>query len=310
MKIIKIKDIKNWQYYIVGAFVLILLFIIHKVIGYKMPRPFSMNQINRAIDYDFRVVDVWIKYYSKYSKNENTLKDMVVLELGPGPDLGVGIILLAMGVKKYVALDVNELATSVPIEFYNQLFNNLKQKYPECDVQYLREQLNKCYMGEDSALNYIVDNKFSISKIDNKFDIVFSQASFEHFKDVRKTIQELNSVVNENCILVTEIDLRTHTPWIRDRDPLNIYRYKNSFWNLFKFDGIPNRIRAFEYKEILEENGCIGIEIEPLTILEKEYVEKIKLSLNKKFRELDFSEMRMLSVMLMAEKNNKNIKEN
>ena len=166
----------------------------------------------------------------------------------------------------------------------------------------LKEHLDKCYKGKNDRISYIVDNNFEISKIKDKFDIVFCQASFQQFTNVEKSFIELSSVVKNGGVLVTEIDLKTHTRWIRDRDPLNIYRYNDFFWNLFSFKGSPNRIRAFEYKELLEKNGWSNIEIEPLTVLDDEYMDKVKPYLNKKFKKMNSSEMKMLNIMLMATK--------
>lgn len=294
---------KNWHFHFLGGGILILSYIKNILFGYKTPRTFSVYQINRSVDYDFRVAEQWIKYLSAYLKQEDFLKNKVVLELGPGPDLGIGLILLAAGAKKYIALDVNKLATSTPLEIYNKLFERIKKnKYPNCNIDYLEEQLDKCYKREDCAMSYIVDKDFEIAKVKDKIDIVFSQATFEHFANVNKTLRELSNVVKPGGVLVTEIDLKTHSRWIRDRDPLNIYRYSDFFWNLFKFKSSPNRVRSFEYKGILEKNGWFDIEIEPLEILKEKYLHKVKPLLNKKFREIDSSEMGMLSIMLMAKK--------
>jgi SAM-dependent methyltransferase len=302
MEIIKPKNIKNTQYYFIGRAFRILNCIRHRLFGSRTPRDFSISQFDRAVDYDFQVVENWIKYLCKYSKESNPLKDRVVLELGVGPDLGIGLILLATGIKKYVALDVQNLAKSTPKKYYEKLFIKLKEKYPNCSMVFLKEQLDKCYKGKNDRINYIVDKDFKITRIRENIDIVFSQAAFEHFTDVERTLAELSSIVRNGGLLVTEIDLKTHTRWIKDRDPLNIYRYNDLFWNLFTFKDSPNRIRAFEYKELLEKNGWFNIEIVPLTVLDNEYMEKVKPSLNKYFRKMDSSEMKMLNIMLMATK--------
>ncbi len=302
MEVIKTKDVRNIPYHLVGKILIMINFIRYSLLGYRTPRTFSLDQINRSIHYDLKVVENWIKHLADYSKTDTLLKDKVILELGVGPDLGIGAILVTLGVKKYVAFDVHALAKSTPYEFYGRLFDTVKEKYPECDVDYLKDQFMKCQKGEDAKIQYIVDKNFEISRIKDKFDIVFSQAAFEHFTHMEKTVEELSSVVKSGGVLVTEIDLKTHTGWIRDRDPLNVYRHSDSFWNLFKFQGSVNRVRTFTYKELLEKNGWFDIEIKPLTILEDGYIEKVMPSLNKKFRNLDSSEMKLLSVMVMARK--------
>ena len=113
--------------------------------------------MERSIDYDFEVVENWIKYLKDYLGENYSLKDKVILELGPGPSLGTGLILLAMGIRRYIALDVNELAKGVSPKFYKALLARIKDKYPNSDIGYLTQQLEGCYKGEASAMSYIVD---------------------------------------------------------------------------------------------------------------------------------------------------------
>ncbi|NUO09654.1 MAG: methyltransferase domain-containing protein [Candidatus Brocadia sp.] len=295
-------NFKNFLYHYTGTVFLILNCIRHKLFGYRTPRPFSIKEIERSINYDFSIVDNWMDTLHCYTKEKNLIKDKVVLELGPGQDLGTGLILLAIGIQKYIALDVNELAHATLFEFYNKLYEQIKNRYANSDIEYLKEQLIKCYNNENSNLSYIVDKNFEFTKIKNKIDIVFSHAAFEHFSDIEKTIKELSSVVKPGGYLIAEIDLHTHTRWIERKDPLNIYRYSDFLWNLFKFKGSPNRIRPFEYKNILENNGWTSIKIAPFAILEEEYFKNVLHSLNHKFRHMDPQEMRLRAIMLMAKK--------
>jgi SAM-dependent methyltransferase len=300
MEIIKPKDVRNNRYYFLGGVYTVLNYMRRNLIGYNKPRPFSINQIERAIDYDFRLVEQWIEYLRNYSKESDPLKGKVILELGPGPDLGVGLILLALGANKYITLDVNNLIKSTPLEFYKQLFDEVKRRYSNCNVDYLREQLDECLKGGDGRITYVVDKNFEIAKIKDEVDIVLSHAAFEHFDDVENTIKEISYKIKEDGILCLRIDLQTHGRWIRDRDPLNIYRYSDLFWKAFKYKGSLNRVRTPQYKQLLEKNNWFDIKIKPVRILEKEYVKRVMISLNRKFKDYNISEMQILGVVLMA----------
>ncbi len=98
--------------------------------------------------------------------------------------------------------------------------------------------------------------------------MVFSQAVFEHFDDIHSTISQLSKICKSGAVLVAEVDLKTHSRWIRDKDPNNIYRYPKWLYNLFWFRGIPNRLRPFHYKEALERFGWKDITITPLATLD------------------------------------------
>jgi SAM-dependent methyltransferase len=302
MKITNPKDIKNTRYHFIGAILIILNRIRHGLFGYKTPRPFSASQIERSVNYDFKLVEEWMQYVQQYVQKEDFLCNKTILELGPGPDLGTGLILLSKGARKYFALDINNLAMTGTQALYGKLFEKLEKEYPSCNLVYLKDQLKKRHNKENSAINYIVDKDFGMEQINDAVDIVFSQAAFEHFVDVEKTIKELNKVVKPGGILIAEVDLKTHTRWIRDRDPLNIYRYNKAFWKIFSFKGSPNRLRTFEYKKILESNGWIDVKVVPLNVVEDKYLGRIQPKLSRKFKDMDSSEMKMLSIMLMAKK--------
>ncbi len=93
--------------------------------------------------------------------------------------------------------------------------------------------------------------------------MLFSEASFEHFDDVEDTIYQLSVVCKPGAVMVTGIDLKTHSRWICDKDPNNIYRYSNNLYRFFWFRGIPNRIRPYKYIEAFERYGWINLSVIP-----------------------------------------------
>jgi hypothetical protein len=84
-------------------------------------------------------------------------------------------------------------------------------------------------------------------------------------------------------------------------DPLNIYRYPNWIYNIFRFKGSPNRATPLDYKRSLERNDWTDVKIEPISILDKTYFNKIKNDLAKKFRELN-TNMEYLTIIICATK--------
>ena len=97
------------MYFIIGYVFLIVSKIKIIIGGYKSPKPFDFEDINRCIDYDLSIVNHWMNHLNIYTKTSN-IKNKVILELGPGSDLGIGIKLLSLGAQKYNACDVNNLA--------------------------------------------------------------------------------------------------------------------------------------------------------------------------------------------------------
>ncbi len=287
-----------------GLMFLLLSKIKNLIGGYRSPRAFSINEIDRGIEYDFNVVNGWLRLLGEYTGDKEGFKKKRVLELGPGADLGVAILILLEGAEKYNSLDRNELIKFVPEHFYETLFSQIKSKFntDASELEALRAQLRLTLQGNNDRINYICRDDFDSMVFDEeRIDIVVSQAAFEHFDDMGRTFSQLSKVVTKGCVLISIVDLKTHSRWIRDVDPLNIYRYDNFIYKLLRCPGIPNRLRPFQYKALLEKHGWTKVKALPLVTLDKSYVEQANKHLNEKFRD-PANQMDYLSIALMATK--------
>ena len=262
-------SLRNTGYYLAGIGFLALAKAKNILQGYSSPKPFDISDTERCIKYDIDVVEHWLHHLEKYTQSANFLHGKNVLELGPGSDFGVGIYLISKGCSRYNACDANDLMKSTPASFYNKFFEALKLLNNQVDIDSLRSDVRSARAGHSSRLNYVVRDDFNLICAFGKttVDLVFSQAAFEHFDAINETVSQLSSVCKPGAILVAEIDLKTHSRWIRDKDPNNIYRYSSHVYNTFWFRGIPNRIRPFQYKDALERSGWKDISITPLTLL-------------------------------------------
>ena len=304
IKIVTPKKIHNVIYCLIGILFLFLNKIRLSIQNYPSPQNFKPSNLKGAIEYIFMVVGYWEQFLREYTGINFSLKDKSILELGPGASLGIGIITLMKGAKKYNAIDVNNLIRFAPDKFYQEFFNYIGNSNDNKDVSvdFLRKQLELTCIGKNDKLNYICKKDFDITVFEKEeVDLIVSQAAFEHFDYIENVISQLSKIVKPGAILISQIDLKTHTKWIRDVDPLNIYRYSDFIYNLFSFRGFPNRIRPFQYEEILYRYSWSNIKIFPLTVLDDEYLTKVQKSLNKKFRS-SLNRMDYLSIILCATK--------
>jgi ubiquinone/menaquinone biosynthesis C-methylase UbiE len=288
-------------FYVIGIGFLALAKTKHVLHGYSTPKPFDITDTERCIAYDLHVVEQWLVQLEQFTHHGSFLVGKSVLELGPGSDLGVGILLLASGAREYNACDVNDLAKKAPDRFYEALFERLRDTVSDTRLSFLREQLERARAGLQSKLNFIVSTDFDLASSfeKNSIEIVFSQAAFEHFDDVDATVARLSAVCKSGAVLVAEIDLQTHSRWIRHRDPNNIYRYPASLYRKFSFRGIPNRVRPSEYRSIFERHGWTDITITTLTRY-ADYGRSLA-ALSEPFTS-ESSQMELLSVLLCARK--------
>jgi SAM-dependent methyltransferase len=214
----------------------------HALKGYSTPKPFSVDETDRCIDYDIRIAQNWLHHLAAYG---GSAKGKDVLELGPGSDLGTGAYLLHRGARAYQAFDRHDLASRTPPEFWRRLAQRISVDH--------------------ARLGFSAREDFDLSQAipAQSVDLVVSNAAFEHFDDCASTVRQLSDVVRPGGVIVTVIDLQTHSRWIRERDPNNIYRYPEWLYRLFYFPGQPNRMRPADYVKCFEHAGWTNITITP-----------------------------------------------
>jgi hypothetical protein len=99
-------------------------------------------------------------------------------------------------------------------------------------------------------------------------------------------------------MIVAEIDLKTHSRWIRDHDPNNIYRYPSSLYRALWFRGIPNRVRPYQYRQIFESHGWTNVSVTPL---ERVSDRRLMGSVDERFKDAR-NELDVLSILFCATK--------
>jgi len=297
-------QVKNQVYYATGLVILILNKIRHTILGYRRPRPFPSTEFMKATEHDCSVVARWMSLLERYLGVSPSLEGMVILELGPGPDLGVGLLTLFLGAKKYNAIDIHDLVRRGPREFYEIYFKYLANNYTErnTSISALQRELELTLNGKDERLKYICDANFDLCVIEEgEIDLVLSNAAFQQFDDVSRTVSQLSKIAKQGTVFIAYIDLKTHTRWIRERDPLNIYRYGDFLYNLFRFSGSPNRLRPYEYERALAQSGWTKIVVMPITKLEQACLSSTVSYLNEQFQG-DHNQMDYLGIAVCATK--------
>lgn len=296
----QIKRFNNYFFYIAGLIILVLNKIRHTLTGYTTPRPFPVSEIEKAIEYDYTVTNRWQEFLHSYAHTGFEGKN--ILELGPGADLGVGLILLARGARNYKAVDVHNLISLTPSAFYAQLLLRIQHSEGIQKISDLEKEIDRALTGHGDQLQFIHDKKFTFSDIEKShLNLVVSNAAFEHFNSVKNTIKNITSLVKSNGFLCIHVDLQTHTRWIRDADPLNIYRYSKILYRLMAFKETPNRVRPHQYINALKENGWKNIQLYPTISLDEDYTASVVPQLNRKYRRAR-AEMNILEMVICATK--------
>ncbi|MGE4292325.1 MAG: class I SAM-dependent methyltransferase [Desulfovibrio sp.] len=284
--------------YFRGIFYLLLSKIKYHLTTYT---PKIVSDCEACINYDFSVVEAWIAAAQRLDP-EFTLQGRTVLEIGPGADLGIATILLSKGIKRYYAYDIHDLLEKVQPEFYDRLVQCIGNR-DGCGLQsatQLLDAASEYSRTGDGTLNYICKDCIDFLEIpDGAVDVVFSQAALEHVQDLEALFTRLAPKCRPGALLVAEVDLKAHSRWVRDYDPLNIYIYNQELYRLLSHPATPNRVRPREYAAHLKKTGWTDIQIIPLKTADKDYVDHIRPSIQPRFRDNDLS---CLSILLLAKK--------
>ena len=109
----------------------------------------------------------------------------------------------------------------------------------------------KRYYGKDAAGETFFD--------DNKgYDIIISRSVLEHLNDPIRSLHTMYKALNPGGQLIHKVDLRDHamlTPSSHDSTFLTILSW--IYGLMTKGSGFPNRVLFHEYKQAMNEIGCM-----------------------------------------------------
>lgn len=225
--------------------------------GYATPNTVSKFDVEGQIAY---LLDIFSSL-RRFMPPEFDLRGRDVLELSPGASRGNGVLFLAMGARSYHAIDVFDLAGHEDPVFYELLLDRFADG-TEADRARARAIASSSGARE---FGYAVGRDFDIPRLaeGRTFDLIVSCAAFEHYDSVPDAVAGLTQVARPGCASVHIIDLQTHSRWIREHDPNNIYRYPESIYRLFRFPGQPNRQRPADYVHAFDAEGWDDIAFVP-----------------------------------------------
>lgn len=268
---------------------------------YDRPRPWSAANVERSVSYVLDVVRNWESGF-RAAGVEDWIRGRHVLELGPGPDLGTGLTLLARGAASYVAVDRFPLAANAPESFYERLFARLAEEtdFPHA-VEAYRSFRDRPGEG---ALRYLVPRGGTIRRPSDLVprNLWLSQAAFEHVPDPEALIRALTPWCADEALALHHVDAATHTPWIREADPLNILRYPNGLYRALSFPGSPNRWRSGRYISAFDAAGWNLLDRQPIHRLSSRAVATVRSGLDRSFRALPEDEIAIFSFRLILKR--------
>lgn len=218
------------------------------------------------------------------------------LEIGPGSNLGVSVLLARDGCEA-VAVDL------------------VDQRAPKAEALYaalvgLPVAVAAGVVDADRAepasspavppVRYVLGAVERLPFASGSFDYVFSNACFEHFRDPAAAASEIARILRPGGRTVHEIDLRDHRH-LEDA-PLRFLRYGDRAWSLMSppGPGHMNRWRMSQYVRAFEATG-LRVAATPGRRATAAQLAGLRAAAPR-FRRLDAADAETLSCLLVAER--------
>ena len=285
--------------YSLGLLNMFLIKLKRLIIPYaKIAKTRSLSNIQDSVQYSIDVVDQWLKVARIYTNKEEPFLGASILEIGPGPDLGNGLILLALGAHSYCAIDLFPFNKDAPPAFYDILLDKIKNyQYESLACQHYETFKEKGFSLKFDFIQVPFPSLEGLSP--HKFDFIMSNMVWEHIVDLEATLSNLITAAKPGAIFINKVDLETHGR-LRKLDPLNILRYDNRIYQVLKGVETPNRLRGSDLMQASIKLGLKEAKIIPLKKVNRDYLEVVYPNLSPPFRQKAEEDLEILECWWLA----------
>ena len=229
-----------------------------------------------------RTLTITDQYAQIARKHFSSLAGRHILEIGPGSNLGAGIIFRYLGAASYTGVelftdhDFNNWATLNSIEALARIkYGNFLDNFNGVAVGIAPlGELNDIISLEDKGIKLLRPKTFGeIGLPDASVDMVYSNFTFEHLQNPQATATEIARLLKPGAITAHFIDIEDHSDFT---NPFNYLIYSDEEWEARYGDGkVPewgyeNRCRASDFRQFFAASG--------LTLLQCERLRSAKIS--------------------------------
>ena len=229
-----------------------------------------------------------------------------ILEVGPGINLGVGLIFALTGVAKYYGLDIYmdpDLFAAPQYESLTYLLQLVDTDKPLRDIDTVMTIKDGKVEFAQHVIEYLHPRQsYDIPLPSGSLDYVFSHATFEHIAEPEKTIQAIHRALRTGGVTAHQIDLRDHADLSK---PLEFLRVDDDTWHEQWKDPARapwylNRWRLNDFQAAFERAGLriLTVDVNATCAVD----ETMRRTLNARFREYSLEDLSATGVLIIARK--------
>jgi hypothetical protein len=213
-----------------------------------------------------------------------SVKNLNIVELGPGDFMTSGLSLLAAGAASYTVIDrfVGDYSKPEAKEWYKEVEKAWPRIFPEMPwPDYLNaENFPEGYTDRIQVLPIPIEEVTA----ERLYDVVCSYQVGEHVSDINSFAEMNARLLVSGGVAVHRVDFGPHDCWFYYRDPLTFLRFPDWLWSLMGSNrGTPNRHRFHEFCAAFENAG-LKVEVISRDLFPEGKVEYQRLA--KKFRRM------------------------
>ena len=258
----------------------------------------SAEAIARDVGYALQVADF---YLGALPAGALSLRGARVLELGPGASLGSALVLACHGAAVTVAdRFLSPWDPDYHGPFFRALLARLAVERPELDTGPVRALLEAGDWVERGVTGLPHGSEDLHAVPAASFDLVLSNAVFEHVEDVPAALANLARVTRPGGFGVHQVDFRDHRDFARPLEFLTLDA--GAFRDVFveRKGECGNRWRFGALAEAFVDAGFALVEARPNMHADADYLEDLAPRLHGDFRALPASELGVLSGCLLV----------
>jgi len=221
----------------------------------------SVMNTEESVDYINTVVSDYMHYGNLCPAD---IKDKVILEIGPGDNLGVALKLISLGARKVIALD--KFYSCRSYESQSKIYNALRNTLNPLEQELFDSALltNAAHRNTHTFNKDKIDYVYGCGIDNNRcrqyfkkgaFDIILSRASLEHIRDIDNAFENMDYAFRQGGLQIHKIDLRDHNIFTSaGMHPFTFLTVPENIWRRMTcYSAGPNRKLINYYKEKMDK---------------------------------------------------------
>jgi hypothetical protein len=213
--------------------------------------------LEKSVAYVRRVIEDYVCYGA--GGDATVVEGKAILEIGPGDNLGVGLMFLALGAKSVTCLDGFRPHSDPQINprLYAALYQSMSAEQRDRVRDVVELQTDGTAVLRHGRLNRFYNAPVEMpheALAANSYDIIVSRAVLEHLADIRLGWKNMVSCLQPNGEMWHKVDFRCHRLY-EDIHPLYFLTVPETAWRLIsRPDPTLNRARLPVYREALSND--------------------------------------------------------